>query len=115
MARPALADVQSEVLVREVPRLTEMRLQALEARIEADLHLGFHQEVTAELRGLSVAHPLREQLHAQLMLALYRSGRRPRRWTPSGGPARCWSASWPSSPAPGCVPCTGRCWPATPP
>ena len=74
---PPLADVESEVLVREVPRLTEMRLQALEARIEADLHLGFHQEVAAELRGLSVAHPLREQLHAQLMLALYRSGRRP--------------------------------------
>ena len=47
-----LADVDSEVLaLREVPRLAEMRLQALETRIDADLHLGRHAEVIAELRS----------------------------------------------------------------
>ena len=48
-----LADVESEVLAaREVPRLAELRLQALEARIDADLHLGRPGEVIAELRHL---------------------------------------------------------------
>ena len=71
-----LADVDSEVLAaREVPRLAEIRLQALEARIDADLHLGHQADVIAELRGLIAVHPLREHLHALLMLALYRSGR----------------------------------------
>jgi DNA-binding SARP family transcriptional activator len=71
-----LADVESDALaLREVPRLAELRLQALEVRIDADLHLGCHAEVIAELQGLARAHPLREQLHALLMLALYRCGR----------------------------------------
>ena len=71
-----LADVDSEVLaLLEVPRLGEMRLQALEARIEADLHLGRQSEVIAEVRRLAGDHPLREHLHALLMLALYRDGR----------------------------------------
>jgi DNA-binding SARP family transcriptional activator/tetratricopeptide (TPR) repeat protein len=70
-----LADVPSELLrAREVPRLTEMRLQALESRIEADLQLGRHADVIADLRQLTVKHPLRERLHALLMLALYRDG-----------------------------------------
>jgi DNA-binding SARP family transcriptional activator/Tfp pilus assembly protein PilF len=70
-----LADVPSELLTqREVPRLAEMRLQAVEARIEADLHLGRHADVIAELRRLTGVHPLRERLHALLMLALYRAG-----------------------------------------
>jgi DNA-binding SARP family transcriptional activator/Tfp pilus assembly protein PilF len=68
-----LADVPSELLrAREVPRLTEMRLQGLESRIEADLQLGRHADVIADLRRLTVMHPLRERLHALLMLALYR-------------------------------------------
>ena len=72
-----LADVGSETLaLREVPRLEEMRLQALEARIGADLHLGRHTEVITELWHLVARHPLREHLHSQLMLALYRDGRR---------------------------------------
>jgi len=72
-----LADAGSEVLaLREVPRLAEMRLQALEARIEADLQLAHHAEVIGELRQLAGVHPLREHLHALLMLALYRDGRR---------------------------------------
>jgi DNA-binding SARP family transcriptional activator len=71
-----LADVDSEVLAaRELPRLGELRLQALETRIDADLHLGRPGEVVAELRQLAGTHPLRERLHALLMLALYRDGR----------------------------------------
>jgi DNA-binding SARP family transcriptional activator/tetratricopeptide (TPR) repeat protein len=70
-----LADVPSELLrAREVPRLAEMRLQALESRIEADLQVGRHADVIADLRQLTVMHPLRERLHALLMLALYRDG-----------------------------------------
>ncbi|GAA0925728.1 AfsR/SARP family transcriptional regulator [Nonomuraea longicatena] len=56
-------------------RLAELRLSALEARIEADLALGRHQEVVAELTELTGAHPARESTVGQLMLALYRSGR----------------------------------------
>ena len=71
-----LADVDSAVLAQqEAPRLAEMRLQALEARVDADLHLGCHAEVIPELRHLAGAHPLREHLHGLLMLALYRDGR----------------------------------------
>ena len=71
-----LADIDSELLaVREVPRLTEQRLQALEMRIEADLHLGQHSELIAELQQLTGTHLLRERLHGLLMLALYRDGR----------------------------------------
>jgi DNA-binding SARP family transcriptional activator len=70
-----LADVESDALaLREIPRLMEMRLQALEARIDADLHLGSHADVVAELQRLAYSHPLREHLHALLMLALYRDG-----------------------------------------
>jgi DNA-binding SARP family transcriptional activator/Tfp pilus assembly protein PilF len=71
-----LADVESEMLaLREVPRLSEMRLQALEVGLEADLHLGRHADVILELRRLAGAYPLREHLHALLMLALYQCGR----------------------------------------
>jgi DNA-binding SARP family transcriptional activator/tetratricopeptide (TPR) repeat protein len=71
-----LSDVESEVLAaREVPRLVELRLQALEVRIDADLHLGRQAEVIAELRRLVTGHPLREHLHGLLMLALWRDGR----------------------------------------
>jgi DNA-binding SARP family transcriptional activator len=71
-----LAVVGSELLaVREAPRLAEIRLQALELRIEADLRLGRHADAIAELRRLTSAHPLREHLHGQLMLALHQSGR----------------------------------------
>lgn len=71
-----LEDVDSEPLkLRAAPGLAEMRLQALETRIDADLHLGRHAEVITELYGLTRAEPLREHLHALLMLALYRCGR----------------------------------------
>ena len=72
----ALADVPSQLLRdREVPPLEDARLQVLELRIDADLRLGRHGELVAELRQLVAAHPLAEHFHAQLMLSLYRSGR----------------------------------------
>jgi DNA-binding SARP family transcriptional activator len=70
-----LADVPSDGLAaREVPRLEELRWQAAEGRIEAELALGGHAEVIAELRALTAEQPLRERLHALLMTALYRDG-----------------------------------------
>ncbi len=59
----------------EIARLQESRLAAIEARIDADLALGEHTRLVAELEALVHQHPLRERLIAQLMLALYRSGR----------------------------------------
>ena len=56
-------------------RLEELRLAALEDRIEADLCCGRTSELVSELSSLAARHPLRERLRAQLMLALYRSGR----------------------------------------
>ncbi|GGO70487.1 BTAD domain-containing putative transcriptional regulator [Nonomuraea cavernae] len=55
--------------------LAELRLAAVEDRVQAELELGRHRELAAELRQLTAAHPLRERLHAQLMRALYGSGR----------------------------------------
>lgn len=73
---PALSGVpQGEVLTATAVRLDELRFEALELRIEADLRLGRHHEVTGELMELARAHPLREQLHCQLMEALRRAGR----------------------------------------
>jgi YVTN family beta-propeller protein len=59
----------------EVARLDEMRLGALEQRLDADLELGRHRSVVAELEALVRQNPLRERFRGQLMLALYRSGR----------------------------------------
>jgi DNA-binding SARP family transcriptional activator/tetratricopeptide (TPR) repeat protein len=71
-----LADVESEFLaMREIPRLIELWLRAVEARIDADLHLGRAGAVVGELRQFAAVHPLRERLHGLLMLALYADGR----------------------------------------
>jgi DNA-binding SARP family transcriptional activator/tetratricopeptide (TPR) repeat protein len=71
-----LADVPCDrLVVRHAPRLEELRWQALEARIEADLGCGRSSDVLPELRALVAAEPLRERLHGLLMLALYRDGR----------------------------------------
>jgi DNA-binding SARP family transcriptional activator len=71
-----LADFAHESFAQtEIVRLEELRLRALELRIEADLALGRHREVVAELEALVREHPLRERLRAALMHALYASGR----------------------------------------
>lgn len=59
----------------EAMRLDELRLEALEERIDADLALGRDDELVSELAALVEREPLRERLRGQLMLALYRSGR----------------------------------------
>ncbi len=73
---PALADFVYEPFAQsDIGRLEELRTVVLEERIEADLALGRHVELLSELEGLVQAQPLRERPRAQLMLALYRSGR----------------------------------------
>jgi tetratricopeptide (TPR) repeat protein len=72
----ALADFSFEPFAQAaIARLEELRLVALEDRIEADLALGRHADVVGELDALIRAHPLRERPRAQSMLALYRAGR----------------------------------------
>ncbi|MFD8733490.1 BTAD domain-containing putative transcriptional regulator [Streptomyces sp. NPDC059618] len=74
---PALADVHTGPQLRtEAKRLEESRLCALDQRVEADLRLGRHRELLAELTVLINQYPLHESLCGQYMLALYRSGRR---------------------------------------
>jgi DNA-binding SARP family transcriptional activator len=73
---PALADLAYEVFVQpDVARLEELRLAAIEERVDAQLALGRHAELVGELEALVVTEPLRERLRGRLMLALYRSGR----------------------------------------
>jgi DNA-binding SARP family transcriptional activator/class 3 adenylate cyclase len=73
---PPLAEFRFEAFAQnEIARLDELRLAALEARVEADLEAGRHADVIGELEALVDEHPLRERLREQLMLALYRSGR----------------------------------------
>jgi len=72
---PALAGLTSEALGREAERLEELRLHVVEDRIEADLECGREREIVPELQALVQEHPFRERPRAQLMLALYRSGR----------------------------------------
>jgi YVTN family beta-propeller protein len=72
----ALADMAYESFAQaEIVRLEELKLGALEDRIDADLKLGTHRELVGELDALAREHPGRERLLAQLMLGLYRSGR----------------------------------------
>jgi predicted ATPase/DNA-binding SARP family transcriptional activator len=73
---PALGDYAFEPWAQgEIGRLEELRLDALQDRVEADLTLGRTAELVPELEALIGEYPLRERLRGQLMLALYRSGR----------------------------------------
>lgn len=64
-----------DLLSAHITRLAEMRLRAIEIRIEADLRLGEHRELISELKGLILTYPLHEAFYGQLMLALYRANR----------------------------------------
>lgn len=73
---PALADLTYEpALSQEAARLEELRLTALETRLDADLEIGRSTGLVPELEALIAKHPLRERLRGQLILALYRDGR----------------------------------------
>jgi DNA-binding SARP family transcriptional activator len=73
---PALADFAYDEFARhEIERLDELRLSAVERRIELELALGHHDDLVPELEALVHAYPLRERLRGFLMIALYRSGR----------------------------------------
>ncbi|MFI1000535.1 BTAD domain-containing putative transcriptional regulator [Streptomyces galbus] len=73
---PVLSDlVEQGIDWPEMARLRQLRLDAMEFRFEAELRCGHHQAVLGELITLTAAEPLRERLHGQLMLALYRCGR----------------------------------------
>jgi DNA-binding SARP family transcriptional activator len=72
---PALAEFSEPFAAPEGAHLEELRLLALEDRIDADLALGRHADVVGELQALVAAHPLRERPRSRLMLALYRAGR----------------------------------------
>jgi len=63
------------VLQLDAFRIEECRMRAVEQRIEADLRLGRHAELVPELETFASTDPLREGVHGQLMLALYRAGR----------------------------------------
>jgi predicted ATPase/DNA-binding SARP family transcriptional activator len=73
---PPLADLAFASFARnELEQLAEERLEALNERIDCRLALGHHEQLSGELEALVEQHPYRERLRAQLMLALYRSGR----------------------------------------
>jgi DNA-binding SARP family transcriptional activator len=98
---PPLADFRYDAFAQaEIARLEELRLGALEERIEADLARGRHATLVGELETLVAEQPLRERLRGQLMLALYRCGcpgalrsvRRPAAGARRG--ARRWPVGW---------------------
>ncbi|WP_162451453.1 BTAD domain-containing putative transcriptional regulator [Phytoactinopolyspora mesophila] len=75
-AERAYLDLDESIAIRtEAARLEELRANALENRIEAELRLGAHPKLVPELKKLVATHPLRERLRGQLMTALYRCGR----------------------------------------
>jgi predicted ATPase/DNA-binding SARP family transcriptional activator len=73
---PPLAEVAfADFAQAEIRRLEELRLEALESRVDADLELGAHARLVGELQALLVEQPTRERVAGQLMLALYESDR----------------------------------------
>jgi DNA-binding SARP family transcriptional activator len=74
---PAVADVEPGTRIRaEVAALEQSRMTMLDYRIELDLRLGLHREILSELAVLTARNRFHENLHAQYMVALYRSGYR---------------------------------------
>jgi predicted ATPase/DNA-binding SARP family transcriptional activator len=72
----ALADYRFDEFAQgEIARLEELRLEAIEERMTAELARGGGEELVGELQALVAEHPLRERLRGQLMVALYRAGR----------------------------------------
>src|SRR5262249_56900947 len=72
---PPCAEFAQPFARLEGGRLDDLRVAAIEDRLDADLELGRHAEIVGELELLIAANPHRERLREQLMLALYRSGR----------------------------------------
>jgi DNA-binding SARP family transcriptional activator/class 3 adenylate cyclase/WD40 repeat protein len=73
---PLLAEVAFEEFAQaDIRRLEELRVAAIESRVDADLQLGCHSQLVGELESLVTEEPTRERLAAQLMIALYRCGR----------------------------------------
>ena len=96
---PPLAEVAFEDFAQaEIRRLEELRLEALESRIDANLQLGAHVRVIGELQALLAEHPVRERLASQLMLAMYHWGAKPTRSRSTSTPAPASPNSSGSSP-----------------
>ena len=107
----ALADIGFEPSIQaEAARLEDLRLAALEDRIDAELAVGRSADLVDELERLVAANPLREHLWGQLMLALYRWGARRTRSTPTVVPGRRSSRSSASSRDRRCESSNARCW-----
>jgi DNA-binding SARP family transcriptional activator/tetratricopeptide (TPR) repeat protein len=73
---PVFAGLTSPTLEEHARRLEDLRLTVVQLRVDADLRTGRHGDLAAELSTLVTEHPMQERFHAQLMLALYRQGRR---------------------------------------
>ena len=95
---PSLADFAYDSFAQnEIGRLDELRLGAVETRLEADLALGRHADVAAELQALVAEHRFRERFRGQLMLALVRSGRKPEALRVYEEARPRWPRNWGSS------------------
>lgn len=73
---PALSGVRGPFFELERDRLEELRLAALEEVFDLELEVGGQSDLTSEIRAAAMEHPLRERLHEQLVLSLFRAGRR---------------------------------------
>lgn len=73
---PVFAGLTSPTLEEHARRLEDLRLTVVQRRVDADLLTGRHADLAAELSALVTEHPMQERFRAQLMLALYRQGRR---------------------------------------
>ncbi|XQE84348.1 AfsR/SARP family transcriptional regulator [Streptomyces microflavus] len=111
---PALDGLVSEALSGPAARLEEQRLGALELSARWRLEVGQHQEVVDELGDLVSSYPLCEGLHAQLITALARCGRRAEALHAFHRLSTSSSRSSESAPELACSVCTNRSWPATP-